>query len=218
MIDPIKMTRVLFPLLVTVITLLPVQVTSCLAAEVANKSNSGKTSVVESPASTERVVGEKNVPEKTDEQQASKKSYSDEETLSTGMKIGIGVGIAAVVIGALAIGGSSGGGGSSSPPPEPTPPTADNLVSPWNAEGYSPGSGKTYTGTYHLYQGGRLGYDIFRSDGVHLIGSGSWRINGYTLSMNTDHGSRYIGDFTPGNTNTITLVANNSGWVTTLSR
>jgi len=202
------MMRLLLPLLVAMITLLPAQGTFCHAAEVANQTTADKTKIIKPSPSTKKMIEEKNVTAKTETQAV------QETSLSTGMKIGIGAGVAAVVIGAaVAIGGGGGGGDD----PAPQPPTADNLVSAWHAEGRQPGSGKSYSGTYHLYQGGSLGYDLHLSDGQHLVGGGSWTIDGYTLSIHTDHGSRYKGDFIPGNISVITLNAN-TGWTVTLTR
>jgi hypothetical protein len=90
-------------------------------------------------------------------------------------------------------------------------------VSAWHAAGEQPGSGRTYTGTYHLYDGGSIGYDINISSGEHYVGGGSWSINGYQLQINTDHGSHYGGSFSPG-VYTVIRMSANTQWLLTLSR
>jgi hypothetical protein len=143
---------------------------------------------------------------------------AEESESSLSIPLMIGIGAAVLVGGGVAIAvGSGGGGGDSTPDVPQTPPTMDQLVAPWHAEGNQPGSGLTYSGTYHLYQGGSLGYDLQVSDGEHLVGGGSWRLDGYTLSLHTDHGSLYRGDFAPGNISTVSLNAN-TGWNLTLTR
>jgi len=186
-----KKMRLLLPLLIAGIFFLPVQLRLCQAAN----------------------ASEAIVLEETKKQPVP--SEESESALSTPLMIGIG---AAVLLGgAVALGSSGGGGGDSTPPADPIPPTPDQLVAPWHAEGNQPGSGRTYSGTYHLYQGGSLGYDLHISDGDHLVGGGSWRLDGYTLSLHTDHGSLYRGDFVPGNITSVSLNAN-TGWNLVLTR
>jgi len=187
-----KMIRLVLPLLITAMFVLPFQVKLCQAAGSAKQIVLEDTKKQPVPAAEE-----------------------SESSLSTPLMIGIGV--AVLVGGAVAIGSSGGGGGDSTPAVPQTPPTPDQLVAPWHAEGNQPGSGLTYSGTYHLYQGGGLGYDLRVSDGEHLVGGGSWRLDGYTLSLHTDHGSLYRGDFVPGNISTVSLNAN-TGWNLTLTR
>jgi len=189
----------LVPLLVAVLSFLPVQLALAQAAQATNK--------VDSVTTLKPEVHKKAVEaEETG-------SVEEEFSLSTGTMIAIGAGAVVLVGGAIALGTDS----SDSPPPPPTPPTADQLVNPWHAEGNQPGSGLTYTGTYHLYQGGALGYDLYVSNGQRLVGGGAWRIDHYTLSIHTDHGSLYRGDFAPGNLNSVNLNSN-TGWNLTLTR
>ncbi len=203
----------LTPLLVAVISLLPAQISLCQAATVE------KNLPVELSPDNKKVEVAKSLEETTSDKAGSEKGIdSDSSSMSTGMMVGLGVGAAVLLGGAIAI-GSGGGGGNSAPDPEPVPdvpPTAAELVAPWHVEGHQPGSGLTYTGTYHLYDGGSLGYDLQISNGQHLVGGGRWSINGYNLQMQTDH-SRYSGDFVPGNITTIHMNSN-TGWDTTMTR
>ena len=197
---------VFVPLLAALFAFLPVQVTLCQAAE---------TNTVSLP-----VEGHKGNVEKETAADASKdavgdtekSSKDDESSLSTGMMIGIGAG-AAVLIG-VAVAAGGGGGGGDAPV---GPPTADQLVAAWHAEGSHPATGRTYSGTFHLYQGGALGYDIWVTDGRHLVGGGSWVLNGYQLQIRTDHGSLYSGELTPGVYTVIHLMSN-TAWNLTLTR
>jgi hypothetical protein len=134
--------------------------------------------------------------------------------MSTGMMIGIGAGAAVLLGVAIAAGG---GGGSDSGGFSTVPPTAAMLTGRWNANGDQPGSGLTYTGFYTFYAGGSLGYDLNVSDGEHMVGGGSWSINGYELTVTTDHGSVYDGSFVPGLYSTVTL-GSNVGWALVLTR
>jgi len=196
-----RIVRLVLPLLVAVMFILPVQLKICQAAETAEKIVL-KESKKDSAPSTEKDLAP---------------STEDSESfLSSPLMIGIG---AAVLVGGAVALGSSGGGDSDSTETaaSQTPPTADQLVDPWHAEGNQPGSGRSYSGTFHLFQGGILGYDIYVSDGEHLVGGGSWRLDGYTLSIHTDHGSLYKGDFAPGNINVISL-SSSTGWNLTLTR
>ncbi len=202
-------SRIFIPLLVALFALLPAQVSLCQAAETGTVLLPVEGSVAK--GDTEKKSAVKNSPAPVREQ---KDAEPEESPMSTGLIIGIGVGAAALVGIAVAVGGSSGG---DETPVSVGPPTADSLVGAWHGEGNQPGSGLTYTGTYHLYQGGSLGYDLNVSDGEHLIGGGSWRINGYQLDIHTDHGSLYSGSFAPGVTNVVSLNAN-TGWNLTISR
>lgn len=192
-----KTVLILVPLLVAALSFLPAQTSLAQAA--------GATKKVDTVTTLKPTEHKKAV--KADET-AEEEGFS----LSTGTMIAIGAGAAVLLGGAIALATDS-----SDPPPPPTPPTAEQLVSPWHAEGNQPGSGLTYTGTYHLYQGGGLGYDLYVSNGQHLVGGGAWRINHYTLSLHTDHGSLYTGEFAPGNINTVNLNSN-TGWNLTLTR
>ncbi|RUM40778.1 MAG: hypothetical protein DSY70_02845 [Desulfobulbus sp.] len=188
---------VLFPILITVLFFMPIQLQLCMAAE------SSETIVLEGRG----------------KQVVAPVDKVESEGMSTPMMIGIGVGVAALAGGAIALG--SGGGGDSSasaaPAASQTPPTSDMLVSAWNAAASQAGSGLTYTGVYQLFQGGAVGYDLLVSDGEHLVGGGNWSLNGFTLTIHTDHGSRYVGNLQPGNLKSVSLVAN-TGWSLTLAR
>ncbi|MFW2365596.1 MAG: hypothetical protein ACN4GW_04220 [Desulforhopalus sp.] len=138
-------------------------------------------------------------------------SETEQEKMSTMGKVGIAAGAVAVVGVALALGGGSSG---SSAPPEP--PTAEHLVSAWSASASSADS-RSYTGKYHLYNGGALGYDLNLSDGTRKVGGGHWSISGYELTLRNDTGTVYSGTFAPGNTTSITLHTN-VGWTLELSR
>lgn len=187
-----KITKLLVYLLVAVTVVLPTQGAFCHDVE-----------------STEKVV-----PEDTKKQEVSS-TKNDESSLSTPKLIGIGVGAAALIGGVAALGG--GGGGGDGDVAVQTPPTSDQLVSAWHAEGNQPGSGLTYSGTFQLYQNGGLAYNLYVSDGEHLVGGGSWRLNGYTLYIRTDHGSVYSGNVPSGNVTSLSLNSN-TGWNLTLTR
>lgn len=211
-----KTVLILLPLLVAALSFLPVQVALAQAAEVTKKADTVTTL---KPTLHKKAVKENKPTEPQKPTSAIDNSVDDtvvvEEgfSLSTGTMIAIGAGAVVLLGGGIALASDS----SDPPPPPPTPPTADQLVSPWHAEGNQPGSGLTYTGTYHLYQGGGLGYDLYVSNGQHLVGGGAWRIDHYTLYLHTDHGSRYTGNFAPGNINSVNLNAN-TGWNLTLTR
>lgn len=138
---------------------------------------------------------------------------------STNMMIGVGAGAALLIGGGIALagGGSGGGGSDASASASAVPPTPDQLVSAWHVEGSQVGSGLTYVGTFQLYQGGALGYDLMVSDGEHLVGGGGWSLYGYQLQMHTDHGSLYSGSFAPGNISSISMNANTQ-WTITMVR
>lgn len=210
-----KIVLLFLPLLVTVLSFLPVQITLAQATEITEEVN---TVTILKPTEHKKAVKE----DETVEQQKPKNNVNssvnkpvakeDDFSLSTGTMIAIGAGAVVLLVGGIALATDS-----SSDPPPPTPPTADQLVSPWHAEGNQPGSGLTYTGTYHFYQGGGLGYDLYVSNGQHLVGGGRWRIDHYTLSIHTDHGSLYRGEFVPGNIITVNM-SSNTGWNLTLTR
>lgn len=200
-------SRLLMSMLVVTISLLPVQVSLCQAAA------TPASVPVELPAEDKKVAVEE-IDKETDKATVPEKPAKKEPFMSTGMMIGVGAGAVVLLGGAIALG--SGGGGDDSSDPV-VPPTMDQLVSPWSAVGNQPGSGRSYTGTFHLYSGGSLGYDLNVSSGEHLVGGGSWRINGYQLEVHTDHGSLYSGSFTPGNYSIIQMNANTQ-WNVTLTR
>lgn len=207
-------------LLAAVFAFLPVQISYCQAATIVAGSppangNTEKKSEVKTSRSTV-----------TDTEESSGK---EGKGLSKGMMIGIGAGAAVLIGVAIAAGGGGGGGGDTAavsvpgtaPAPQQSssaaPPTPAQLVSAWHAEGNQPGSGKTYTGTYHLFDGGSIGYDLFVNTGEHLVGGGSWRVSGFQLQIHTDHGSLYSGNFAAGNYSQINMNANTQ-WNLTLTR
>ena len=210
---------VFIPLLAAVFAFIPVQISFCQAATIVTGSppvngNTEKKSEVDTSRATV-----------TDNEES---SDGDGQPLSKGMMIGIGAGAAVLIGVAIAAGGGGGGGGDTAvsvpgttpvavPSSSAAPPIPAQLVAAWHAEGNQPGSGRTYTGTYHLFDGGAIGYDLYVSDGEHLVGGGSWRVNGYQLQIHTDHGSLYSGNFAPGNYSHINMNAN-SQWNLTLTR
>ncbi len=194
------------PMLIAFITFLPVQGVFCQTSEKVSKIL-GEEAHTSKKESTDSFLPLDPVEIKT--------AAEDDKFFTTGMMIGIGAGAAVLVGGAIALGGGGGGGGGDDVPA--VPPTADQLVSAWHAEGDQPGSGRTYSGTYHLYQGGSLGYDLQVSSGEHFVGGGSWKLTDYQLQIHTDHGSLYTGSFIPGNITTIHLTSN-SQWNLALTR
>lgn len=215
-----KSERVILQILVVLTTIIPVQVT--LAESVSKvetiEASAEKVVKVYDNASVIKADGEvtAEVPVLEDESKKTKAttlpSPLKKTSLSTGAKVGIGVGAVVLVGGVIALAGG-GGGGSSAPA---TPPTADSLVSAWQATANQPGSGLTYTGTYHLYQGGAISYAIYVSDGQQLAGGGSWSIEEYQLTIRTEH-SVYSGSFAPGNISSVDLNSN-TGWNLFLTR
>ncbi len=202
-------------LLVASIALFPIQGALAQAGEEAHTPKKESTDILLPLDSTQTKTGDNVTLDETSKQAVTiKPEAEDDEFFTTGMMIGIGAGAAVLVGGAIALGGGGGGGGDDAPV---VPPTADNLVSAWHAEGNQPGSGRTYSGTYHLYQGGSLGYDLHVSSGEHFVGGGSWKLTDYQLQIHTDHGSSYTGSFVPGNITTINLNSN-SQWNLTLTR
>ncbi len=217
------MSRVLTPMLVAAISLLPVQISFCQAAA------APESVPVELPVEKNKVVVDKT----PDNATVLPKVTTYDSSLSTGAWVGIGAGAVVLLGGAVALGSGGGGddtgsaagtidvntgtSGGSSGGDSAAPPTAGQLVSAWHAAGEQPGSGRTYTGTYHLYDGGSIGYDINISSGEHYVGGGSWSINGYQLKINTDHGSHYGGSFSPGVYSVIHMSADTQ-WLLTLSR
>lgn len=206
-----KTVLIFLPLLVAALSVLPAQVSLAQATEATKKVDTVTTL---KPTEHKKAVTEDETAEPQKPTSSVNETVAEEEefSLSTGTMIAIGAGAAVLLGGAIALATDS-----SDPPPPPTPPTAEQLVSPWHAEGNQPGSGLTYTGTYHLYQGGGLGYDLYVSNGQHLVGGGAWRIDHYTLYLHTDHGSLYKGEFAPGNITTVNLNSN-TGWNLTLTR
>lgn len=213
-----SMSRVLTPMLVAAISLLPVQIPLCQAAA-APESVPVELSVEKNKVAVEKTTGNATVLPKVE-------TY--DSSLSTGTWVGIGAGAVVLLGGAIALGSSGGGddsnaatttgtSGDTGGGDSVTPPTAGQLVSAWHAAGEQPGSGRTYTGTYHLFDGGSIAYDINISSGEHYVGGGSWSINGYQLRINTDHGSHYGGSFSPG-VYTVIHMSADTQWLLTLSR
>lgn len=181
-----------------------------------SQDQTGKVVIKEETSKVKHIDSEKKKKEVKETTKSSPDDgFFDDLSLTDPVVIGAGVGAVLLVGGAIALG--SGGSSSSSDSSSTEPPTADSLVGAWQAGASQLGSGLTYTGTYQLFQGGGVAYDIYVSDGEHLVGGGSWRINEYQLSIHTDHGSLYQGSFTPGNYNTVSLVAN-TYWTLTLTR
>ena len=140
-----------------------------------------------------------------------------EEGLSTAAKVGIGVGIAAVVVGGAALLAGGVGGSEES---KPRYPTAAELIGVWNAQGTSIEYHETYAGIFNFYEVGNHVYDIYMNDGTHKQGRGSWSITEgtNTLTIRNDTGSIYRGDFQSENYKTITLGHLVLPWVLVLSR
>lgn len=209
--------RCIFSVLVLLITLLPVQlVLAASPAEVTTLEAESKKSVV---ADDPGMDSSEEVPVLDDSSKIVKDEPGttpvEETHLSTGAKVGIGVGAVALVGGIVALAG--GGGGGSSSTSSNNPPTADQLVDAWQANANQPGSGLTYIGTYQLYQGGSLSYSVNISDGEQFAGGGSWSLVDYALTVRTDHGSVYTGSFAPGNITSVDLNSN-TGWNLYLTR
>ncbi len=140
---------------------------------------------------------------------------ADETEISQNVWIGIGA-AAAVVVGAVALNDSDSDGDDA--PSTPEPPTADSLVDAWSVAGEQPGSGRSYSGIFYLYQGGFLGYELSVSDGRHLTGGGSWNLQEYTLQVRTDHGSTYRGTFQQGREYDSIELTSDTAWIVTMTR
>lgn len=225
-----RTVRMISLMLVTLMILLPAQVALSQAGAGVERIDAEMTKVVTTPAeSVEAVESDTeltaDVPILNDD---NKKIEVDtalpetkETTLSTGAIVGISAGAVLLVGGIVALasggGGSSGGGSGAGSSSSSEPLTANQLVDAWLATADQPGSGLTYTGTYQLYDGGSIAYNIYISDGEQFAGGGSWSLDGYKLSIHTDHGSLYSGSFSPGNITSVNLNSN-TGWNLNLSR
>jgi hypothetical protein len=153
----------------------------------------------------------------TEDNQSDSESDSD-ANISQDVWLGIGA-ATAVVLGAVALNDSDSGGNEvAAAPATPEPPTADSLVAGWSVSGQQPGSGRSYFGTFYLYQGGGLGYQLSVSDGENLSGGGGWNLWEYTLQIKTDHGSTYQGVFTQGSDYNSIELTSDTAWVVTMSR
>lgn len=137
---------------------------------------------------------------------------ADEEGMSTLTKVGIGVGVVAAV--GLVVGLASGSSDSS-----PSYPTNEGLLGAWHSEGLCLIDGRTYTGTYNFYAVGRHTYDITGEDG-RKTGNGVWTLTEgpYSLRMENESGSIYVGEFAAGNYNSITMTTTDGRWQVTLTR
>jgi len=203
--------------LLMVILLLPTQIAHCQSNRAVPKIKSDSTKMIvnvdEKALPTDQVI----VKNESNKRSVASPEMAEttESSLSTGVIIGISTAAVVLLGGAIAV--AVGGGDSSTPAAPPTPPTTEQIVGTWHADASQHGSGRTYTGTYQLYQGGGIGYNIYVSDGRHLVGNGSWQITEYRLSIRTDHGSLYKGDFAPSNITSVTLHSSN-GWKLKLSR
>lgn len=131
--------------------------------------------------------------------------------LSPWTKAGIGAGVILVAGIALSGGGSSG----------PTYPNEERLVGVWNAQGVRTDGSNSYTGTFTLSAGGTHTYDIIlAANNERKTGRGTWynEPQTYSLILNNDSGSLYIGEFVPGNLSTITLTTSDGRWQLTLTK
>lgn len=139
-------------------------------------------------------------------------SASANTSMSTGTKVAIGVGA-----GVVAIGGIAALSGGSSADSTPVPPTEEQIAGVWQAHANSIDD-RTYSGTYTLYAGGSLAYDLYISDGRHKIDNGTWTLNAYNLTLRNNNGSTYNGDFVQGVTNSVTLLNTAGTWKLVITR
>lgn len=215
-----KSARFVLPFLLFAVALSPVQLSLAQTAAEVEILEANSKKIVKTD-SEDAVVSE-DVPVLDENSKTAKEDETlcgvEKTKLSRTAKVGIGVGAAVLVGGVVALaagGGGSDGGGSSSSSSQP--PTAEHLVDAWQATADQPGSGLTYTGTYQLYNGGAISYAVYISDGQQFSGGGRWTLEGYRLTIRTDHGSVYSGTLEPGNINTVDLNAN-TGWNLHLAR
>lgn len=164
----------------------------------------------------QKPAGEKKTSDATLKQPApTEPDEKSAEGLSTAAKIGIGVGVVAVIGGAaLAFsGGSDGDSG-------PKYPTADELVGKWDGRGTAHDGVRRYLGVYDLRTGGVHTYSIVSNDGVHKEGQGTWSIaeGTNTLTIRNGTSSVYVGDFQGENFTTISMTASNTGWDLVLTK
>ena len=164
----------------------------------------------------QKVEGEKKASDPSLNQHAKNgNEEKTEEGFSTAAKIGIGVGVVAVIGGAaLALGGSSGGDSG------PKYPTAAELVGKWDGRGTAHAGDRRYLGVYDFYAVGVHTYSIVGNDGVHKEGRGTWSIaeGTNTLTIRNDSGSVYVGDFQGEIFTTISMTASNTGWDLVLTK
>jgi hypothetical protein len=141
--------------------------------------------------------------------------------LSTGAKIGIVAGALALTGGGIAVaagssssssssgsssGGSTGGGTI----------TTQSLVATWGFTG-SNASGTTGSGTIQLNSGGSYTYNYTQSNlQTPQTGSGTWTLNGSTLTLTFDAGAVYQGT-AQGNSTNFSMVCSN-GWTLNFTR
>ncbi|BCL61468.1 hypothetical protein DGMP_21610 [Desulfomarina profundi] len=139
----------------------------------------------------------------------------EKEGWSTLQKVGLGVGVVAVVgVAAAALGG----GISSSD--EPAMPTSEELVGVWRSTGTSLVDHRTYRGTYDFYAIGNHIYDIVVSTGEHKRGRGTWFLEEGTkiLHVRNDTGSHYVGEFEGEDFRHILLKTTNGRWKVVLDK
>lgn len=164
----------------------------------------------------QKPAGEKKTSDTTLKQPVKTESdEKSEEGFSTAAKIGIGVGVVAVIGGAaLALSGGSGGDSG------PQYPTAAELVGKWDGRGTAHDGERRYLGVYDLYAVGVHSYSIVGNDGVHKEGRGTWSIaeGTNTLTIRNDSGSIYVGDFQGEIFTTISLTTTNDRWDLVLTK
>ncbi len=136
-----------------------------------------------------------------------------EEGLSTLAKVGIGVGVVAVIGGiALAVGGSSDSG--------PRYPQVVDIVGKWSAVGVTPDADRSYQGLYLFSADGTHIYDIITNVGTRKRGTGTWHLteNSNNFVVHNDHGTTYIGDFQEEKFTTIKMTGFGGIWEVTLTK
>ncbi len=138
-----------------------------------------------------------------------------EETTSDGWptwaKVGVGVGGAAVLVGAaMAMGGSS--------PDEPAMATPEGMLGAWH--GVAQSGSHTYDGTYNFHSIGHHTYDINTNYDGRKRGTGTWTIieGTNTLFIQNNSGSTYRGDFMDENFHTINMTTTDGRWSLVLTK
>jgi hypothetical protein len=118
---------------------------------------------------------------------------------------------------AAASGGSGGGGGNDN---GGTTLTNQSIVASWGVTGSNVGSGATSSGSIQFNQNGSYSYslrDVFPSGAQPVAtGSGSWNLNGSSLTLSFDKGAVYQGTAT-GNSTAFTMNSSN-GWTLNFTR
>lgn len=193
--------KAVLPFLMAAILALPLAPISALATETKSEE-------------VQVIKAEKTKVKPAEADKAETPEVEAKEGMSTGMMVGIGAGAAALVVVAVAAGGS---GGSS----DSGPPSAEQVVGVWHAEGVGHVQGKTYTGTYTINAGGTHTYNLVMTvtrTGAqeNRVGNGRWYLNGAEFELHNDTGSVYKGTFT--NKNSVVVETTNGWWTTTLTR